>query len=163
SRREFLARCGQGAVAAFIPPRWLSPIHLQNFPWQASTNSAVNFHLHPHYRAKLLLESLLLKVEPGHDQFISEKYAAQIDAVLEKWSAGLRGDAMHIESIRSALSTAFSGTSLKPAQSKTLRSEGGLEVRQHTFTTNADLDVTVFLRSWSSWLAGFAKIVTAEF
>src|SRR5215471_10845467 len=147
SRREFLARCGQGAVAAVIPERWFGALHPQNSPLQTGAIPAGRFHLHPHYRGKLPLESVLLKVEPGHDQFVMEKYVARIESVFAKWSAGLRRDAKHVESIRDALAAGFLGASLKPEQAKTIRSEGGLETRRSSFVQNADLSATAFLQT----------------
>ena len=95
SRREFLARCGQSAAAAFVPPRWFSSTLPPNFPQQAEINPARISNCIRSIAPRLPLESLLLKVEPGHDQFVLEKFAAQIEVVLAKWSAGLRGSTRH--------------------------------------------------------------------
>ena len=109
------------------------------------------------------LESVLLKVEPGYDQFLMEKSAAQIDSVLAKWSAGLRRDARHVASIRDALAAGFLGAGLKPVQSRTVRSEGGLQTHRNSFAQNADLSATSFLQSWALSLVTYSEIITAEF
>src|SRR5580765_5760846 len=163
SRREFLARCGQTAASAFIPSHWLCSIVPPNFPQQAGVNPASNFHLHPHYRAKLPLESLLLKVEPGHDKFVLEKFAAQIEALLANWTAGLRSKARHIESIQAALVPSFLGASLKPVQAKTIRSDRGLQIQKHSFAESADLAKDAFLQTWQSSFEPYNEILTAEF
>jgi tetratricopeptide (TPR) repeat protein len=162
-RREFLVRCGQSAAAAFVPPRWFDSILPPNFSRQAAVNPESNFHLHPRYRAKLPLESLLVKVEPGHDQFVLEKFAAQIEAVLAKWSAGLRGSARHIDSIESALGADFVGASFEPVQTKTLRSERGLQIQQNKFAERDDLHRDAFLQTWQSSFAPYNEFLTAEF
>jgi len=163
SRREFLARCSQTAASAFIPSHWLCSIVPPNFPQQAGVNPASNFHLHPHYRAKLPLEFLLLKVEPGHDKFVLEKFAAQIEALLANWTAGLRSKARHIESIQAALAPSFLGASLKPVQAKTIRSDRGLQIQKHSFAESADLAKDAFLQTWQSSFEPYNEILTAEF
>jgi tetratricopeptide (TPR) repeat protein len=125
-------------------------------------NPASNFHLHPHYRAKLPLESLLLKVEPGHDQFVLEKFAAQIEALLANWTAGLRGNPRHIESIEGVLAPSFLGASLKPVQAKAIRSERGLQIQKQTFAESADLAKDAFLQTWQSSFETYNEILTAE-
>jgi hypothetical protein len=119
--------------------------------------------LHPRYRAKLPLESLLLKVEPGHDQFVLEKFAAQIEAVFAKWTAGLRSNPRHIESIHDVLGPSFVGASFKPAQTKTIWSERGLQIQEHTFAESADLAKNAFLQNWQSSFAPYNEVLTAEF
>ena len=125
-------------------------------------NPAANFHLHPRYRAKLPLESLLLNVEPGHDKFVLEKFAAQIEAVFAKWTAGLRSNPRHIESIQDVLAPSFVGASFKPAQTKTKRSERELQIQEHTFAESADLAKGAFLQTWQSSFEPYNEILTAE-
>jgi tetratricopeptide (TPR) repeat protein len=158
-----LVRCGQSAAAAFVPPRWLSSIIPPNFSRQAAVSPESNFHLHPRYRTKLPLEPLLLKVEPGNDQFVLEKFAAQIEAVLAKWSAGIRGSARHIDSIQGALAPDFVGASFVPVQTKKLRSERGLQIQQNKFAENDDLHSDAFLQTWQASFAPYNEFLTAEF
>jgi len=84
-RRDFLLRCSQAASLAFLPPS------LSGFPFPRlidapSAQSGGNFHLHPHYRARLPLEALLLNTQAGSDRFITEKYAEQIEAIFAEWA-----------------------------------------------------------------------------
>jgi tetratricopeptide (TPR) repeat protein/peroxiredoxin len=102
-------------------------------------------------------------VEPGHDQFVTEKYAAEVEGILAQWSASLRSSARDIDSISKSLGPNFSGASLRPVDSKTLRSNIGVEVRQNVFAKNVDLGKDAFLKTWAATLAGFSEILTAEF
>ena len=89
-RREFLARCCAGAGAAMIPAS-LRGLAFQH-PWFASAEpqaSGAAFHLHPHYRTDRPLDATLLKVDPALDNFAGERYAAQIEKILARWSLGL--------------------------------------------------------------------------
>ncbi len=49
--------------------------------------SVCEFQLHPHYRMARPLDSLLLKANAGLDDFVTEKYADEIAAIL---AGGLR-------------------------------------------------------------------------
>src|SRR5207248_9029962 len=62
--------------------------------------SVPEFHLHPHYRAKLPLEATLLKTEAGLDVFITEKHAEEIAAILAQWSAGLLRSPQDIQAVK---------------------------------------------------------------
>ncbi|HST11115.1 MAG TPA: FG-GAP-like repeat-containing protein [Terriglobales bacterium] len=106
---------------------------------------------------------MLLKVEPGHDQFVTEKYAAQIEGILAEWSANLRNQARDVGSIGKFLAPTFSGASLKPVDSKTIRSSAGVEVRRNVFSESVDLGKDAFLKTWADTLTGFSEILTAEF
>ena len=66
-----------------LPPS----IRAFNFYWLDSPRavsaqpSNAEYHLHPHYRTARPLDALLLKTEAG-DDFVTEKYAGEIAAVL---------------------------------------------------------------------------------
>ena len=70
--------------------------------------------------------------------------------------------ARDIESIRKSLASDFSGTSLKPIDSKTVRANAGLEVRRNAFAVQG-LGEDEFLKALAGTLAGYAEILTAEF
>lgn len=121
------------------------------------------FHLHPHYRSERPLDATLLKVQAGLDEFITEKYAEQIFAILAEWSAGLLRSPGEAQAIRKVLGTDFSGASLQPTESRIVRSSSGLLVRQNKFSRQLTLGPDAFLRQWQSDLGVFSKILTAEF
>src|SRR5580698_3365913 len=85
------------------------------------------FHLHPHYRAQTALDATLLKIKPGLDDFITEKYHDQIAAILAEWRTDL------VNSIAKALAPNFLGASPLPAESRIVRPGPALEVRHVTF------------------------------
>jgi tetratricopeptide (TPR) repeat protein/peroxiredoxin len=163
-RRDFLIRCCQGTSAAFVPASLrrlaFSPGY---FDPQGVVSADGEFHLHPHYRAKLPLEAVLLKTEPSLDQFITEKYADQIVATLAEWSASLRKSPHDTRAVEKAISKDFAGASLKPLESQLSRSNAGLEVRRNQFANTATLGPDAFLNDLRSTLNAFAEIIVAEF
>ena len=119
--------------------------------------------MHPHYRSERPLDATLLKVQPGLDDFITEKYADQIAAILGEWTASLLHSPRETVAIGKVLAGNFSGISLKPVESRVVRSNAGLEVRKNKFAAQPMLNRDEFLRDWQSSLGGLARIVTAEF
>jgi hypothetical protein len=109
-RRDFVIRCCQGVSAALIPARLLgltfSPGFLLDSRNPASPEG--EFHLHPRYRAQLPLEATLLKTQAGLDNFVTEKYADQIAAVLAEWSADLLQASGELRTLEKVFSPNFS-------------------------------------------------------
>jgi tetratricopeptide (TPR) repeat protein len=164
SRRDFLVRCCQGASAALFP----ASLRGFDFPSLSAFNSqpAISggeFHLHPHYRAQRPLDALLLKARAGLDDFVTEKYHDQIAVILAKWSSGLLRSRQEVHAVESVLAPDFSGSSLRPIDSRLVRPVSILEVRQNQFSSQANLGRDAFLQELQSALSLFSKIVTAEF
>ena len=170
-RREFLTRLSLTAGATFIPSRlWGLMDRRDASLWNAfpqntvSPNTgSVGYHLHPHYRAQRPVDTTLAKVAPGADEFLTEKYAAQMEGIMEAWSAELRHAPQAIQTIARFLADDFSGASLLPKESRTLRSDSMLEIRRNTFADRGELNREKFLRSFQSRLGTFSKLLTAEF
>lgn len=102
-------------------------------------------------------------MQPGLDEFISEKYAQEIAAVLAKWSAGLRHSPSNLEAIANSLTASFSGVPLQPSESEVLRSDSLLEIRRNRFERDNLVSREAFFRQLQAWLGSFSRIITAEF
>ncbi|MGO9086571.1 MAG: FG-GAP-like repeat-containing protein [Candidatus Sulfotelmatobacter sp.] len=164
-RRKFLVRFCQGAGASLIPtslwgltfPEFRSPAPPDILPANAG------FQLHPHYRTGRPLDATLAKVQTGLDEFISEKYADQIDAILADWSASLLQSPPATDVVAKAMAADFSGAALLPAESRVVRSGSMLEVRQNKYSRQTGLNRDAFLREFATSLSVFSSIITAEF
>jgi tetratricopeptide (TPR) repeat protein/peroxiredoxin len=164
-RRDFLIRFCQGASAALIPAG------LRGLGWPAlcgldsadAASSNGEFHLHPHYRMPRPLDTLLLKTQAGLDDFVTEKYADQIAAVLAQWSTGLLLSPQNLSAVEKALLPNFSGSSPRPVESRVVRPGPAIEVRHNTFKRETALGREAFLQELRSALSGFSKILAAEF
>jgi hypothetical protein len=91
------------------------------------------FLLHPHYRSQLALEATLRKTEAGSDNFITEKYAHQIQVILDAWSSGLRESPQSVDAFEKVLADDFSGLSFTPSEPRKLRS-GAIEIWKNSST-----------------------------
>src|SRR5262249_28968666 len=134
SRRKFLARCCQGALATLLPRSFFSRLLSQSSekpPLKTLPNKV--FHLQPKYRAQLPIEPTLLKVDPTLDRFRGEKNYPQIASVLKKWSVALLGATPEVSLIAETLAPEFRGVSWRSTSSRTLRGGPIAEAYRRTF------------------------------
>ena len=166
-RRNFLMRCCQGASAALIPSGFLggmgATLLTRQAPDSAHPLAGAEYHLHPHYRMPRPLDALLLKTQPGLDEFVTEKYADQIAGIFARWSSGLLESPQDLSEIEKALASNFSGMSFIAATSRVVRPGPAIEVRQNDFPREPALPRDAFLQDLRSTLSSFSKILTAEF
>jgi tetratricopeptide (TPR) repeat protein/peroxiredoxin len=162
SRRDFLLRSSE--AAGFLAVAGLPGLALPTFlSIDCGKASDCEFHLHPHYRAQTPLDATLLKTQAGLDKFVTEEYHDRIAAILAEWSSTLLGSPQEVQAIEKVLTRDFSGSSLRPLESRLLRSGPVLEIRKHKFTREPTLGRDAFLTEIRSVLHSFSKIVTAEF
>ena len=157
SRRDFLIRSCQGASSLLLAKFAFDPLAALAF----QESSAPEFHLHPHYRSQRPLQATLALAQAGLDDFVSEKYAEQIEAVLAAWGSELQSSPQATGIIKKILASEFSGSSVKPSGSRALRS-GAVEVWRNAFSPPS-LPASGFLPELRSSLDIFSKILTAEF
>jgi len=161
-RRNFLIRCCQGAGATLIPARLRDFAHAASDASKFEAATTPDFHLHPHYRARRPIDATLLNTKAGLDDFVTEKYADQIAAILAEWSSGLLQSPQEVQAIEKFLAPDFLGISLRPETSRLVRS-GMLEVDHNRFATQPSLKRDAFLQQLRAALNSFGQIVTAEF
>jgi tetratricopeptide (TPR) repeat protein/peroxiredoxin len=109
------------------------------------------------------LDALLLKTQAGFDDFVTEKYADQIAAILAHWSSGLLQSPQDVSAVEKFLLPNFSGASPRPVESRVVRPGPAIEVRHNTFKRETALGRDAFLQELRSALSGFSRILTAEF
>jgi tetratricopeptide (TPR) repeat protein len=163
-RRNFLTRCCQGVSAALLPAR-LRGLAFSGSPFNSQDALSPNgeLHLHPHYRAQMLLDATLRRTQAGLDSFVTEKYHDQIAAILAEWSWGLLESPQEVGAVAKVLSLGFSGASLRPVEARIVRSGTALEIRQNKFSRQAALGRDAFLQELRAAMSAFSKIMTAEF
>ena len=133
------------------------------FASELEKSPSPEFHLHPHYRAPMPLDALLLKKQAGLDDFVTEKYADQIAAILAQWNSGFLQSPQNVAAIEKVLVPAFSAASLRPVESRIVRTGPPIEVRRNTFSRLLSLGRKSFLEELPSAVSRFTKILTAEF
>ena len=166
SRRAFLEGM-RWAPLLFLP----APLHSAAFPSlaprmlgeQESPFPFADFRLTPHYPAKSPLDDVLRYVEPGSDEYVTEKYAAEIARRLEEWGQELRSGPSPLNVLAKFLDVSLKAAPLGPAQEKKLRSGDGVDVFRRTFSNQAALGRERFLEEVRNTLAPLGRLQTAEF
>ena len=154
-----MVRFCQGAGAFLIPTGlWRSTFSdFSSLAAPAEATADDGFHLQPHYRSARPLDATLLKVTAGLDEFITEKYAEQIAAILATWTAGMLQSPRETRAISKVLAPDFFGASLQPVQSRAVRSNASLHVSNNSFSTELSLGRDAFLREWQQSISRFLK------
>jgi len=109
------------------------------------------------------LDALLLKTQASLDEFVTEKYADEIATILARWSSALLKSSQDVSAVEKVLAPNFSGSSLRPAESRVVRPGPAIEVRHNTFNSDTALGREAFLRELRSALGNYSRILTAEF
>jgi Flp pilus assembly protein TadD/peroxiredoxin len=122
-----------------------------------------DLRLTPHYPAKSPLDNLLLKVSPGADEYITEKYAFEIMQLLGEWSTALKIAPPALASLTKFLDASIAAASLLPTREITQRPEAGIEVFRRRFPQDLVSGRDKFLREIESYLSPMARVATAEF
>ncbi len=119
--------------------------------------------LTPHYPKQSPLEDVLRLVPPGSDEFITERYAFEIQQLLNQWSSALRSGTPGDSTLETLLDTSIQGAQLIPASETTLRTGGGIEVLRSKFPPGVVSGRKPFLQQLQAWLKPLSRIDVAEF
>jgi Flp pilus assembly protein TadD/peroxiredoxin len=166
SRRTFLKGM-RWAPVLFLP----API--QAFPFQAGGLPGItdrgpafpfdDLRLTPHYPLKSPLEDVLRLVVPGEDEFVSEKYAFEIEQLLRGWAQGLKVKAPALAVVGKFLDVSINGGALVPNAETIIRSGNGIEVVRRRFANRATPGRERFLQEIKNYFAPLGRVETAEF
>jgi Flp pilus assembly protein TadD/peroxiredoxin len=102
-------------------------------------------------------------VTPGSDEYVTEKYASEIGAVLEGWSRDLLASSQNLRKVGEFLSPSLQASSLAAAKRTKIRSSFGVEIERVSFDPSPTLGPDKFIDSVHAWLGAFTRIRTAEF
>jgi len=166
SRRVFLGGL-RYAPLIFLP----APIHsaaLRPFATRVAREhvpalSFSDYRLTPHYPAKWPLEDVLRYVPPGSDEYVTEKYAAEITQLFDQWGHELKTDSRSSTELKEILAPSLRAASMVPQEQTTLRSGYGIEAVRRKFPSELTLGRERFLDEFRSYLAPLERVITAEF
>jgi tetratricopeptide (TPR) repeat protein len=160
SRRKFLRYC-QAAPLAFLSAPLAFP---SLFPF-ALPEQAIGPHelqLHPEYRIRRGIETVLRKVTAGFDEFINEKVQDEIAWILNAWSAQLLQSPRDATAIAKIMSADFRGAALAANQLQLTHETGPIKVWRVQYPQDTHAKAP-FLASLVLSLSSFSKLITAEF
>jgi tetratricopeptide (TPR) repeat protein/peroxiredoxin len=161
SRRDFLKTISCTPALILPGPFQVSPLFAR--PHQSVVPLFSDLRLAPQYPSKSPLDELLRKITPGNDQFVSEKYAYEIIALLSNWSAQLTGTSPVKTSLASFVDEFAEATSLRSSEVTRVRSGDPIQIVRRTFPSSVVRGRDHFLAEMQTYLASLGRIETAEF
>ncbi len=120
------------------------------------------YRLTPNYPAKSPLDDILRLIDPGSDEYVTEKQAFEIKQVLDEWANGLRVRPAALELLGKFIDGAIEATPLSQPQEKIIRSKYGIEVIRRQFVGKSTAGRGRFLEEMKAYFAEFASVETAE-
>ncbi|HEY6851387.1 MAG TPA: hypothetical protein VI320_34900, partial [Terracidiphilus sp.] len=92
SRRELLKSVGFAPLLLRSAPLWGASLLFKSSPDPSGPNPSFSYadvRFKPHYPTNSSLADILRLVAPGSDDYSTEKYAFEIEALLKQWSQSL--------------------------------------------------------------------------
>ena len=155
SRRLFLKTAG--AAGAF----WAS--RLSGLPLSVrSVASSSPCFLHAGSGYAPFVEKFLQQIQPGSDDFVAEKYAAELEIRLTSWQEAFRASTRELSAIHDLLSDNLDGSLLNRVDVKPYRSEPPVQSEKVLFTPAERVSRGLFLEALKEYLASFTKIEVVQ-
>jgi len=161
SRRDFLKTIG--STSAFFLPVYFYPSDLSVNVKRALPFALVDGHLAPHYPSTATLDQLLRKITPGSDEYISEKYAYEIQQLFDDWGRQLKVSVTETAALATILATTVDGSSLIASETIPVRSDESIRIVRRKFATPATENRATVVQKIQAYLASMGQIETAEF
>jgi tetratricopeptide (TPR) repeat protein len=151
SRRGFVTVAGMaGAFWASHSPRRL---------WAAAaTGQEMPCLVHSGTGYAPFIEPFLKQIQPGHDEFIAEKYAFELEHLLGGWAAALQIGAQDLRSPKEWLAETLEGAPLDRTTVQTLRADLPLASDKILFPSATTISCEAFLAALGRYLSPFTRI-----
>lgn len=166
SRRTFLQGMGLAPLVLRSAPFHGLPFFgpaPEAFPASGPAFPFVDVRLTPHYPAQSPLEAVLRRVAPGNDEFIAEKYALDIEAILNQWSHVLTGTVGDLAAMAKWLESAVESAPLAPSTETRLRAGFGIDALRRRFRAAPIPGAGHFIHHLRSWLEDLSLVEAVEF
>jgi hypothetical protein len=109
--------------------------------------------LTPHYPVKSPLAEVLRRVLPGSDEYVTEKYAFEIDLLLKGWGEALKTSVLDHSALAGLLDPSIETVPLTPVREIPLRSGFGIDAVRREFGSTVVQGREHFLTEIRGWLA----------
>ena len=166
SRRSLLKTLGWSSLVFRAAPFFGSPLVFGTKSVLRPGDTPFAFsdiRLRPHYPARSPLADLLRLVEPGSDEYGTERLAFELGSIFEQWSQALRRSALDLAPLAKSIDGAIKASSFVPSGEAALRSGFGIDSVKRRFEAGQIAGRERFLREMAAWLGPLAHVETAEF
>lgn len=164
SRRSVLKALGLAPILLRPAPFFGASLLAIPLPVEpAGPSSFADIRLTPHYPAQSPLADIFSLVPPGSDSYVTEKYAAEISAILQQCGADLKTSRAGFAGFNVAIDPSIDFTPFRVASNAKIRSAFGIEVTRIEFASDTASGSDRFLTAFKSWIEPFSNFETAEF
>lgn len=164
SRRTFLQKMGMTPVLLRVAPFCNSSLsHNPSSQPGYLPLSLGEFHLKTNYPAKSPLEDVLRLVAMGSDEFVTEKYAFEIEQELGQWGTSLFRSVRDLNSLAKLLDHSIIATSFMPLRQTMLRNTQGIETLRIEFAPETVVGRDGFLNQLRDYFQPASRILTVQF
>jgi Flp pilus assembly protein TadD/peroxiredoxin len=166
SRRALLKRMGLAPVLLRPSPIFASFKLLEKLGAPRSSEDALSFtdvRYLPHYPSASPLANVLRLVPPGSDEYITEKYATEVEAALRVLAQGLKSPRFDLAGWADYLHPEIEAVQLGRFEDTPVRTGFGIEVVRRQFDRSPVTGKERFLGEIRKWAENVSIVQTAEF
>lgn len=151
TRRDFLGACG--CASTLLLPAPLFGASAAPFAQEAATRAAAvippfpDYRILPQYPTRSPLEELIRKARQKVDDYPSEKYGREIEALFTAWGGELRRNKDDLRALAGFLSPQLTAASPRPQTLEIIRDDSTLAVRRARFASELSLGRNIFSRN----------------
>ena len=160
SRRAVLKSMG-------LAPLLLRPAPFLGHSWVVGSAEAglpfADSRVTPHYPVPSPLEDVLRLVAPGSDEYVSEKYAWEIEMLLAQWGHALKASIPDLAVLAKSVDASIETTPLVAANEIRLREGNGITVSRRMFHGKVVAGRERFVEEIRGWLGETFEVDVAEF
>lgn len=154
SRRHFLRSAGYSG--AFLLARF------QGIPaWSAQPAASCFLHTQPEFAP--FIDKYLKNLEPGHDAFVTERYACELEFLLRTWATNLCGSSSAAPEMLAAIPPGIMASPISQSTLQPRRVQPPLQTESHVFGAATQMERAEFIQHLNAYFQGFAPLQVAEF
>lgn len=133
------------------------------YPSSRSGSLSREYYLSPDYPATSSVDQVIGRVTPGSDEFVTEKYAAQLSERLNELSTALKKNPKNASEVARLLAAEFRSSRLIPVLEVPTETKTELDIFQGEFETNLEVNAETFPAQFVALVADYKEINVADF
>jgi Flp pilus assembly protein TadD/peroxiredoxin len=157
---------GLAPIVFRAAPFFASPLlsgSASNAPDDGSSFSFADVRLVPHYPQQSPLADILRLVPPGSDDYVTEKYASEIEEILRQWGRALVASPQGSSALGKVLAPSLFASLLTPTHQSSTRTGFGIDGLTRSFAPPVQMARELFLSRIHAWIGPVTHVDVAEF
>lgn len=122
-----------------------------------------DLRLSPHYPSQSPLADIYRLVQPGSDEYPLEKYALELELILNNWGAALKRSLQNVSALAAFTEPEIDTSEIETVKWNPVRAGFGIDTFERGFRTALKRSREQFIESMRAWLKPASSIETAEF